>query len=220
MQYDIVLLSCEGAETTGMNQEALHAYASGGGRVFSSHFHYAWFNSGPYATENLASWTPGSNSIGDINGAIDTTFPKGAALSQWLGVVGALSGGELPIQAARHNADVGASNTPPSQPWITADSSSSAPGATQYFSFNTPTNAAIDPDSGTPNYCGRVVFSDLHVGAASGDDPTKPVPTECANVKLSPQEDALEFMLFDLSSCVVPDGTKPVPPPTDDAGIH
>src|SRR5262249_3582070 len=47
MTYDLVLLSCEGAETVGMNQAALHGYASAGGRVFASHYHYAWFNSGP-----------------------------------------------------------------------------------------------------------------------------------------------------------------------------
>ena len=32
-----------------MNQQALHDYASAGGRVFASHFHYSWFNSGPYS---------------------------------------------------------------------------------------------------------------------------------------------------------------------------
>lgn len=214
MAYDIVLLSCEGGETANMNQQALHDYASAGGRVFASHFHYSWFNSGPYGSENLATWTPGGNNIGDINGSIVTTlpngmpFPKGVALHDWLTNVNALQNGVLPIVQARHNADVSAANVP-SQPWIVADPGSEAPGATQYFSFNTPTDAPMQTDSG---FCGRVVFSDLHVGAASGDMPLTPVPQECVNVDLSPQEKALEFMLFDLSSCVMPDNLPPEPP--------
>jgi hypothetical protein len=210
MKYDVVLLSCEGAETTGMNQQALHDYASAGGRVFASHFHYSWFNSGPYNSENLATWTPGSNSMNDINATIVTTFPKGMALQQWLMNNHALAGGVLPIKQARHNADVGPANIV-SQAWILADQSARPAGATQYFSFNTPTNAGMTPDG--PAYCGRVVFSDLHVGGAGNDMPDQPVPSDCENADLSPQEKALEFMLFDLSSCITPDDRPPVPPP-------
>jgi hypothetical protein len=210
MKYDLVLLSCEGEETKGMNQQALHDYASAGGRVFASHFHYAWFNSGPYAAENLATWTPGSQSIGDIGGTIVTNFPKGLALQQWLMNTGALQMGELPIQEARHNADVTMAHSV-SQPWILANQAAKAPGATQYFSFNTPTDTMVGPDG--KDYCGRVVFSDLHVGAASFDNPAMPVPQSCSNVDLSPQEKALEFMLFDLSACVIPDDRPPAPPP-------
>ena len=182
--------------------------------MFASHFHYSWFNTGPYAAENLATWTPGSNDVGNITGDIVTTlpdgtpFPKGQALLEWLGVVGALQNGVLPIQEARHNADVAPANRY-SQSWITASAGSPNPDATQYFSFNTPTSAADTPDA---MFCGRVVYSDLHVGAAAGDDPAQPVPTECAASALSPQEAALEFMLFDLSSCLTPDDRPPVPP--------
>ena len=213
MPYDIVLLSCEGSETTAMNQQALHDYASAGGRVFASHFHYAWFNTGPYGSENLATWTPGDGNLNNINATINTSFPKGQALDTWLGAVGALgvagapAEGFLPIQQARHNADVSAANTP-SQAWISADSATKkGANATEYLSFNTPTNAAAG-EGGVPNYCGRVVFSDLHVGAASGDygglgiGLGQVTPTGCANNPLSPQEKALEFMLFDLSSCI------------------
>jgi hypothetical protein len=216
MAYDMVLLSCEGQETVNMNQQALHDYASAGGRVFASHFHYAWFNTGPYGGENLATWTTGSQDIGNINGTIVTTlpngelFPKGKALSDWLTHIGALRSGLLAIEEARHNADVSATNTP-SQPWILADQASSAPGATQYFSFNTPTDGFVTPDG--PSYCGRVVFSDLHVGAASQDDAGDPVPTGCATGRLSPQEAVLEYMLFDLSSCVTTEDRPPEPPP-------
>ena len=209
MKYDIVLLSCEGQETVGMNQQALHDYASAGGRVFASHFHYSWFNTGPYSNEALATWTAGPNPMNDIQADIVTTFPKGQALQQWLTNTKALVNGKLPIMQARHNADVGAQNTV-SQAWINADKQSNPPGATQYFSFNTPTDAAMTPDG--PGYCGRVVFSDLHVGAASMDMNRMPVPQECVNAPLSPQEKALEFMLFDLSSCITPDDRIPKTP--------
>ena len=84
MKYDIVLLSCEGSETSSMNQQALFDYAAAGGRVFASHFHYAWFDSGPFGSKNLATWSAGTNDMGDIGGQIVTTFPKGMALAQWL----------------------------------------------------------------------------------------------------------------------------------------
>jgi hypothetical protein len=224
--FDIVMLSCEGSPTTNMNQQVLFDYAKAGGRVFASHYHYAWFNTGPFGTYTpaLAEWTTGADTIGNINAVVETTlaggapFPKGVAMKQWLGVVGALGvpamtgmaaapAGELPIVAARHNANLTAANTP-STSWIVPDSSAKqSAGTTQYFSFNTPLGTA------TESQCGRVVYSDLHVGGASSDDPTKPVPQECSTADLSPQEKALEFMLFDLSACVVPDNSTP-PPPT------
>jgi hypothetical protein len=212
MAFDIVLLSCEGDETATMNQQVLFDYAAAGGRVFASHFHYAWFNTGPFGAANLATWTTGSNSIGDINGDILTTlpngqpFPKGTAMRQWLGNVGALTAGLLPIVQARHNSDLSVANTP-STPWI-VPVPSTAPGATQYFSFDTPLQAAADQK------CGRVVFSDLHVGGAGNDygGAVSTVPDGCENVDLSPQEKALEFMLFDLSACLTPVSLPPAPP--------
>jgi len=206
MKYDIVLLSCEGDETENMNQDAMHKYTDAGGRVFASHFHYSWFNSGPYSTENLASWKTGARDMGEIQADIVTSFPKGQALAQWLQNVNALQNGKLTIEDAKNNATVTAANTP-SQAWINA---SGKPDATQYFSFNTP--VPVQGADFASNVCGRVVFSDLHVGAASGDNGILPVPMECSDGELSPQEKALEFMLFDLSSCITPDTAPPAPP--------
>jgi hypothetical protein len=221
MKYDVVLFSCEGDETAHMNQQALFDYAAMGGRVFASHYHYAWFDTGPFGAANLATWKTGGQSVGDLNADIDTTlpdgkpFPRGEAMKAWLGNVGALVSGELPIQVARHNADVTIANTA-SVPWITGDSQSKAPGATQYFSADTPLGTA------NGEACGRVVYSDLHVGAASGDygfDGTHVpsdavVPDGCTDGKLSSQEDALEFMLFDLSACIAPPDQPPQAPVT------
>jgi hypothetical protein len=224
--FDVVLLSCEGQETTFANkagdQMNLWNYTSMGGRVFASHFHYAWFDTGPFATNvspALASWATGVGMDSDpIYGKIATTtpsgmpFPEGANLNKWLGNVGALTNGELLIHYAKHNATVTPTNTP-STPWISADMGSQFPGGTEYFSFDTPP-ASTDK-------CGRVVYSDLHVsgGPGAGANPDYPafnpgiVPDQCASHPLTPQEKALEFMIFDLSSCLIPIGQNGMPPP-------
>jgi hypothetical protein len=239
--YDILLLSCEGQETYNANPPALETYLNAGGRAFASHFHYAWFSnninpmSGYTTTSdwgaNLATWAPGSG--GGTNpgsGVVVQTlnvgggpFPKGQALDQWLGNQGALGtngvpAADLAIYQTKFNAVVGPTNRP-SQPWITEQSGGT--NQTMYFSFDTPVNAQPAPGGGPPNYCGRAVFSDLHVDGnpmyASAMDTGNagggmPPPQGCAPGPLSPQEMVLEFMLFDLSSCVVSDTV--VPPKT------
>jgi hypothetical protein len=248
-EHDVVLLSCEGRETTGgtpgtaMNatsQGYMMDYVNTGGRVFASHYQYAWFNTGPFATgaNNVATWITGPQQIDDtvaFPSDIATTlaggaaFPEGSALGQWLGMVGALTANQLPIWFARNN--VQALVQPPATEWIHLDASAAqAPSATQYFSIDTPAGA------GSGGVCGRVVYSDLHVSGGPGTNapgvpPDYPnaldqvggrgrgaqgvgvrggtVPAECAAHPLTPQEEALEFMLFDLSSCLVPIGESP-----------
>ena len=89
---------------------------------------------------------------------------------------------------------------------------------TDYLSFDTPVNASAQPDGGPPSYCGRAVFAGVHVNAdknAPSSTDRNPPPSGCVLGPLSPQEKALEFMLFDLSDCVLPDT---VAPPVD-AGL-
>jgi hypothetical protein len=243
VKNDLVLLSCEGQETAGVttaSQQALLDYASNGGRVFASHYHYVWFDVGPFGDYPLARWTTGAQIVvpGDsasAPGDVLTTlpsgqpFPEGVALAEWLDTVGALSnagdggGGMLPIWYARHNADV-PTGSGLATPWIALDPSvMNAAGATQYLSFETPIGSASP--------CGRVVYSDLHVsGGPDSDEPGVPpdypdagtvgtnrqggvVPSGCAMHPLTAQEKALEFMLFDLSSaCLVPIGGTPYVP--------
>jgi hypothetical protein len=214
-KYDVVILSCEAAETTGVNPTALNQYADIGGRVFASHFHYAWFTTNPVFVA-LASWQTGTQDINNINALIQTGFYGGMQMHDWLNNVGALSNDELPLQQARYNARVSGSNTN-SRAWIVADQDAgfsdggSAAGATEYFSFETPLTAPIE------HKCGRVVYSDLHVGAASNDygamgvdTSAGVVPTGCNNGKLSPQEKALEYMLFDLTACFTVSNKPPM----------
>jgi hypothetical protein len=230
MANDELLLSCE-SRTPPINvdnQNSMVAYTSGGGRVFASHYEYGWFTTGPFGADNLATWMPGSQQLDDtmsFPADIVTTlpngmpFPEGVALQTWLGNVNALTNGLLPIWFARHNADVSAANTV-SQPWLSLDPSVTlAPNATEYFTFDTPVGA----DAGST--CGRVAYSDLHVagGPGSTEEPNvapdypiggaTTVPAGCAMRSLTPQEKALEFIFFDLASCLLPVGSSPIPPP-------
>ncbi len=224
--YDIVILSCEGDEYAGTKPAsslaALEAYANAGGRVFASHFHYYWFEGAGASADfkGTASWIPGSNGIGPgtdnvTSASINTSFPKGKALDEWLGPHETLSPKRrhAPDQqlaperdASPRRVNVG------SQDWITDVTVPTLPKGggptTMYFDFNTPLAAPA------ASQCGRVVYSDLHVGAASNDyaNGTNTVPGGCTVADLSPQEKALEFMLFDLSSCVTPDNLPPAPP--------
>jgi hypothetical protein len=217
MPYDLVLLSCEGNETYAANPPALEAYLNAGGRALASHYHYAWF-AGPLTSgqafaapadwgANLATWTAGGTStttvadgviVQSLNGGTQP-FPKGVALDQWLLKVGALGqngvpAGQLSIYQPRYNAVVSSANVH-SQPWITSASNTMA------FSFDAPVNGGTS--------CGRAIYSDLHVAGDPSAVDTPPPPAGCGTGPLSAQEKALEFMFFDLSSCVLPDAVAP-----------
>jgi hypothetical protein len=50
--------------------------------------------------------------------------------------------------------------------------------------------------------CGKVVFSDMHVSSDSSSKPGTADPGGCSAMPLTPQEKALAFIFFDISSCV------------------
>lgn len=196
-KYDMILHSCEGLENPSNKslnaRAAMQAYADAGGRVFASHWHNYWIEHGPAPWPTVATFNHQKDPASPFTATIDTTFPKGMAMAEWLtNVGGSMNPGELIIQGAKRT--VQAVNT--AQRWIY----SPMPQSVQYFSFNTPV--------ATDKQCGKVVFSDLHVSAGSGgatndsSAPGKPFPTGCVTTELSAQEKALEFMLFDLSTCV------------------
>jgi hypothetical protein len=230
-KYDVVMMGCEGGELEGANagcptcsagaeksqvaKTAMYDYAKAGGRIFASHYHYVWFSkTSDAAVSGVASWAnpeqappafPSNPSTTAVNADISAAFPKAQAMSQWLTAQNALVGGKLPILDARHNINGVSTNA---LSWITAKSGTvAAPNdnPVQYMSFNAPIGA---DDTAV---CGRVVLNNIHV-AAGADDPLADFPTGCNADPLTAQQKALEFMLFDLSSCVQKDDA-PIQPP-------
>jgi len=201
--YDIVALSCEGAEhnENKSNMQAMHDYAEAGGRVFGTHFHYTWLKNGPQQDwQTVATWQQGGifsdGGVPTFTYDVNETFPKGKSFAKWLVNVGA-SKSEGSIQLDDVTQSVGAVNSMVSQDWIDQGA-----GDVKYFTFNAPVTA---PEA---KQCGRVVFSDIHVFPAGGET----WPTGCGPDKgLSPQQKALEFLFFDLSSCVQSDSQVPTP---------
>jgi hypothetical protein len=195
-KYDVVFFPCQGAQydQTAAVQKNLIDYANAGGRVFATHYSYVWlYNDAPFS--GTANWnvdqpfpTPDPQT-----GYIDQSFPKGKLLAQWLQVVNASTTlGQIPVNTLRHDYD---GVIAPSQSWMTINQPTA--NASIHYTFNTPVGAAPAAQ------CGRVLFDDFHVEDATAGGTT--FPNECAGGTMTPQEKLLEFMIFDLTSCVTPD---------------
>jgi hypothetical protein len=211
-KYDIVLHSCEGSQGSfsGTQQprstksqqarEALQAFADLGGRVFASHWHVYWFEQGTPAFRSIATFNHRNGLPNPYTATIDAGR---TALLDWMMTVGgSTTRGQVVLRQDANQTTVDAvAGGNISQRWIYAADRN--PQAVTYLQANTPV-----PPSGS-GQCGKVVLSDLHVssgaaGDTGSDQPNKPFPTGCVTTDLSPQEKVLEFMLFDIASCVAP----------------
>ncbi|MHB8875040.1 MAG: hypothetical protein ACYC8T_15250 [Myxococcaceae bacterium] len=204
-KYDVVMLPCEGGEYAKPQPATQNVidYANAGGRVFATHFSYVWVEGAQAPFPGTGVWNIGEpNPPSPTTYLLDTTFPKGNSFADWLVSVGAsTTRGQLSIIESRHNLD--AVNPGLAQRWFYGTS----PATVQHYTFNTPV-AALLPDGGAPDQCGRVLFSDFHVSAAALSGQTT-FPASCKSDGLSGQEKALAFMLFDLSGCVQRDEIAP-----------
>jgi hypothetical protein len=235
LDYDMILMSCEGNDNlwnqppdalpdgvTERRTPAMHLevrkYADLGGRIFGSHWHHRWINSGGTTPDDeypkVAAFSKTAADIGAVTVQVDDTFPKGRAFEDWLLQVGAsTTPGQLSLVKAEHS--VNTVDEGLAQRWIYGVDEGGTEGGkrsrdmVQYFSFTTPVGRAE---------CGRMVFSDVHVTFGGGELATAPFPERCSasqSAELTPQEKALEFMIFDLSSCIQKEDDEvsiPIPP--------
>lgn len=142
-----------------------------------------------------------------ITGYVNTAFPKGNALADWLMLVAATSvRTELEIWQGQHSV---AGVVAPTQAWITVPQNPNEDNlpSIQYMTFNAPVGAPAT------SQCGRGAFADMHVNTPDRSDPALPFPTGCGTAERSTQAKAVSFLLFELAGCVMDDALKPVAPP-------
>jgi hypothetical protein len=235
--YDILIVSCQGSQEAGRavtsaDKQGLKAFVDSGGRAFLSHYNYSWLRGGLIVDDKdvdpsaegsaidlqtkytqtpflpIAVWedptaltyAPG----GDGAYAVDMSFPKGSSMASWLfNVQASTTLGSIDLVNVKNPATSIVANV--AQRWIYQTSM-----GTPYISANTPLEEAANPDQ----QCGRIVQTGIHVATAAGDTIGPPFPSGCVSADLTDQEKAMEFLFFDLSSCVTNDQTMPMPPAT------
>jgi hypothetical protein len=220
-RYDSVLLGCECGENnqTKPDMVPMHDWLDEGGMVVAVHNQETWFKNGPSDFQSVATW---SSSDAGAPGpfVVDTTFPKGQIFQRWLGGVGALAPDEtVALAPADVNATMTSANpNSTAQPtrWIYGEGDGGAATAmnVEYLSFDTPVGGIGGNVPNSALRCGRAVLTDVHVGAGAAPSSAR-VPASCDAGDLSPEEKALEFLLFDSSVCVndeEPSNLSPPPP--------
>ncbi|MBS2012021.1 MAG: carboxypeptidase regulatory-like domain-containing protein [Deltaproteobacteria bacterium] len=206
-KYDMVILSCECTENLGNKGgangpafSAMQEYLESGGRIFTTDFMYTWYRYSPNADVRAAingRWNaPG----GGPNLQIDTSFPKGQALADWLQKSAGLASGTTVTPSVVYG-NFTASDPTKSQLWA----HNSTKAEPRVVSINVPVGVPADQQ------CGKGVHIDAHVNN-SGETVGASYPGGCGS-KLLEGENLLAFFFFDLASCIQNEAEPPKPPP-------
>jgi hypothetical protein len=206
--YDIVILSCEGAQNVNTKPQpaldAMKAYADAGGRVFASHWHNIWIGGNfqgngavrPAVWDSVSTWDAADGNPGNPVKIDEVGNPKGTAFANWMvNVMGSTTRGDIQLIDNTKKMTARVLDQSKAERWVYSATS----GAPQNFQFTTPLETTPD------NRCGKVVFSDMHVSGGPAGPGGAAYPDSCGGtLTLSPQEKALAFMFFDIASCVGP----------------
>jgi hypothetical protein len=223
-QYDEVLFPCWGEDPRGATTEAgnnktanqqnnVITYTGNGGRVFATHYSYSWLYDDTPFEQTVNSW------VNDVQYATATativqpsTFADVNTFYSWMTNLtwsnATNPAGTFAVASPRNDFTTPVSVADNAELWANA-SSTTGSGTHNYplvYTF---------PYGNTPSMqCGKVVYSDFHVsiinnGSCNGntndqDDSCEPFPTECTTTPMTAQEKALEYLIWDLSSCPAP----------------
>jgi hypothetical protein len=217
MSYDQIMLPCWGAPAikTATELTNLIAYSDSGGHFFATHYSYSWLvGNGEF--DSVAQWVPNFDNPGDTTWTLNVSTvvppsppaPRSESFAKWLNFIGALSNSaptvpanpQVAISQPRHDATAVANG---SVDWIdgtdqrmnSRNFDGGGSSLVEHFTFNTPV--------GQPSQCGHDIFSDFHVLNSGNGTNGQTFPNEC-DQNFSPQEKILEFMIWDLASCVPP----------------
>ena len=207
-QYDMAILSCEcsehlenkGGGMGGPAFAAMQEYLEAGGRIFTTDYMYTWYRYSPNADMRSVfngRWNaPG----GGTSLKVDTSFPKGQALADWLQKSAGLASGTTVTPSVVYGNFISHDATK-SQLWATANTATEP----RVVSVNVPVGLPADQQ------CGKAVHIDAHANNSS-DQVGPSYPSTCAS-KLLEGENLLAFFFFDLASCIQAEGEPPKPPP-------
>jgi hypothetical protein len=212
-KHDLAVFSCQCDEAPDDKGDAAYAavtdYLSAGGRVFGTDFQYVWYKYSPDA--NLRNFAqikgqPMVSTVIDTTAVtLDTTFPKGKALADWLTLVTpGLPYGTIESYVVYDNF-VTVAQQPAAQVWgSSAPFTNPAEVHPRFITVNTPVGAAAGEQ------CGRAVHLDAHISPVMAQA-LMSFPRDCGS-QLENGEQALAFLMFDVAACVQPDSAPIVPP--------
>jgi hypothetical protein len=210
------------------------SYLRSGGRVFAEHYHWSWIKSFPAKKSSpelsvaspfgvdVADWIPygSSSNIATTPVLVESSFPKGQDFAKWLVSVGAAETlGTMTFDpsddSTKPSARDESATSPSARRWIYQPDDPENPAGpaanTHYLSFNVDnTGQVVDRlDTSNKNLCGRFVYTGLHVSTAASTahamDGKGSFPSQCVAGDLSSYEKAIQFMMFDLASCITLD---------------
>ncbi len=217
-EYDLVVLSCECEEATEGQSSfdpskgpaafaAMNDYLNAGGRIFTTDFMYTWYRYSPDPNMMSATSMRGGAPGGGSPMTIDTSFPKGKALGDWLATVTPGSNDKVTPDVMFSN--IISVDPMKSQQWATSGAPNPGP---RVFTVNVPVGVPADQQ------CGKGVHIDAHLnngggglGGPGGDVIDPSYPAGCAS-QLKEGEKLLAFFFFDLASCIQNDTQPPMPP--------
>jgi hypothetical protein len=225
LQYDIVFNACEcNPNDRGAGAyAAMDAFLNQGGRLFTTHYYGNWFvpSTATADLQSVAQWSSfmpspwsGNSPISERD-TVDQSFPKGQAYAEWLddnhisNSMGNITLSDLrdDVLGANPAGCSAAGGSCLSTRWLYNPGDDHP----RYLSFNTPVGLPAS------SQCGRAMYSDVHLSGVS-DDSVFPLECDDPGIDDPPghavNERALEFLFFDLSSCVQNDLLPPLPPGT------